>query len=241
MMEATEIYLSRPHPCDYLPQREARMLFLAPDLELSMADYSHLVAKGFRRSGRLIYRPHCGLCQACVSVRIPVHRFRPDRSQRRCLQRNRDLKLIARPAQFRDEHYDLYLRYLKARHPGGDMAESTPEDYSDFLICSWCDTLFYEFRLRDRLLAVAVVDLLDDGLSAVYTFFDPDHPRRGLGTYAILTEIEAARRMGLDYLYLGYWIAACDKMAYKHRFQPLEYYADGCWLSDHPPILNPRS
>ncbi len=239
-MKATEIYLSRPHACDYLPLREARMLFLPPEQELSMGDYSHLVTKGFRRSGRLVYRPHCALCQSCISVRIPVHRFRPDRSQRRCYRRNRNLRLIARPAEFRDEHYDLYLRYLRARHPGGSMAESTPEDYTDFLTCSWCDTLFYEFRLRERLLAVAVVDLLDDGLSAVYTFFDPDFPRRGLGTYAILAEIDATRRQGLDYLYLGYWIAECDKMAYKHRFQPLEYYVDGHWLP-HPPILPPRS
>lgn len=228
-MNPAEIYLSHPQPCDYLPGETAQMVFLPPDTPLSMSQYSVLVAKGFRRSGQLVYRPHCPDCRACIPVRIPTARFLPTRSQRRCWHRNQDLTVIAREAEFRREHYELYLRYLKARHADGSMVDSTPEDYMNFLTCPWCDTLFYEFRWQDRLLAVAVVDLLDDALSAVYTFFDPDEARRGLGTYAILWEIAAAERMELKWLYLGYWIARCGKMAYKNKFQPLEYFHDNRW------------
>ena len=230
-MNNREIYLSQPHPCDYLTEEISRFLFLSPDRALSIGTYSRLVAQGFRRSGRLVYRPHCAACQACIPARVPVDHFTPKRNQRRCGQRNRDLRIIARAPEFREDHYDLYIRYLKARHRDGTMVESTPEDYLDFLTCPWCETLFYEFRLGDSLLAVAVADLLEDGLSAVYTFFDPVHERRGLGTFAILSEIEAVKRMGLQRLYLGYWIERCDKMRYKSNFRPLEVFREGQWKS----------
>ncbi len=226
-MNNREIYLSQPHPCDYLTEEISRFLFLSPDRALSIGTYSRLVAQGFRRSGRLVYRPHCAACQACIPARVPVDRFTPKRNQRRCGQRNRDLRIIARAPEFREDHYDLYIRYLKARHRDGAMVESTPEDYLDFLTCPWCETLFYEFRLGDSLLAVAVADLLEDGLSAVYTFFDPIHERRGLGTFAILSEIEAVKRMGLQRLYLGYWIERCDKMRYKSNFAPWRFSGRG--------------
>ncbi len=229
------IYLSRPHPCDYLPNQCAQSLFLSADTGIDLGRYSALVAKGFRRSGRLVYRPHCPGCRACIPVRVPVGRFRPNRSQRRCWRKNRDLSVTARPAEFRREHYALYRRYLEARHGDGGMADSSPGDYTNFLLCDWCDTRFYEFRHRDTLLAVAVVDVLENALSAVYTFFDPEQSGRGLGTYAILWEIAAARRMGLRWLYLGYWIAQCGKMAYKNRFQPLEYFRGDHW-HDRPPL-----
>ncbi len=230
-----EIYLSHPHPCDYLPGCRAQTLFLPPDTELDIVRYSALVANGFRRSGRLVYRPHCPDCQACVPVRVPVDRFRPNRSQRRCWRKNRDLIVTARPAEFRREHYALYRRYLEARHGDGNMADSSPGDYTNFLLCDWCDTRFYEFRHGETLLAVAVVDVLEDSLSAVYTFFDPAQSERGLGTYAILWQIAAARRMGLRWLYLGYWIAQCGKMAYKNCFQPLEYFQGNRWHNRFPP------
>lgn len=233
-MNAPEIHLSYPHPCDYLPGERAQMLFLPPDTDLAIDQYSTLIAKGFRRSGRLVYRPHCPGCQACIPVRVPAARFQPNRSQRRCWRKNRDLTVIARPAEFRQEHYQLYLRYLKARHADGSMAASSPQDYVNFLLCDWCDTLFYEFRHQDTLLAVAVVDLLNNALSAVYTFFDPDQSKRGLGTYAILWEIATVQRMNLQWLYLGYWIAQCGKMAYKNWFRPLEYFCDNRWQTRSP-------
>lgn len=223
-----QCYLSTPCQCAYLPSKTAQMLFLPQDLPLSMTTYSHLVTQGFRRSGCLVYRPHCPTCQACTPVRIPVDQFRPDRSQRRNFKRNQDLEVIARNPEFRLEHYQLYLRYLKARHPESSMALASPDDYLNFLTCRWCQTLFYEFRLLNKLIMVTIVDLLDDGLSAVYTFFDPDYAERGFGTYAILWQIEAAKRMRLNWLYLGYWIAACRKMAYKIRFRPQQWYL-GIW------------
>lgn len=228
LAENSKCHLSAPHRCAYLPARTAQMMFLSSDLTLSMATYSRLVAQGFRRSGCLVYRPRCPGCQDCTPVRVGVDRFCPDRSQRRCLRRNRELEVIATAPRFRLEHYQLYRRYLKARHAQSEMAEATPEDYLNFLTCHWCDTRFYEFRLRGALVMVAVADLLDDGLSAVYTFFDPDHAERGLGTYAVLWQIEAAKRMGLSFLYLGYWIKDCRKMAYKTRFRPQQWYL-GTW------------
>lgn len=224
LMDELEYFLSVPQRCVYLPSRTAQMMFLPTDLPLSMTTYSHLVSQGFRRSGCLVYRPRCPACQACIPVRIPVDRFCPDRSQRRSRKRNQDLEVIARTPAFRMEHYKLYLRYLNARHPEGDMAEATPDDYLNFLTCHWCKTQFYEFRLQGKPVMVAVVDVLSDGLSAVYTFFDPDHAKRGLGTYAVLWQIEAAKRMGLSWLYLGYWIADCRKMAYKIKFRPQQWY-----------------
>jgi len=228
-MNGPEIYLSHLHGCDYLPGETAQILFLAVDQTLSMTTYSRLVAQGFRRSGRLVYRPHCPACQACIPARIAVDRFSPDRSQRRCWKRNQDLKVIARPPEFQQEHYDLYLRYLRVRHPSGNMVDSTAEENLDFLTCHWCESLFYEFRLGKRLMAVAVTDLLEDGLSAVYTFFDPSHVSRSLGTFAILSEIEAVRRMKLQRLYLGYWIENCVKMTYKRGFRSLEILQDSHW------------
>ncbi len=230
-MNIPEIFLSQSHPCDYLSGEISQFLFLSPDQTLTIHTYSQLVAQGFRRSGCLIYRPHCSSCHACIPARIPVDRFIPKRCQKRTWHRNQDLKVIARSPEFYQEHYDLYIRYLQARHQDGNMVDSSPEDYLDFITCPWCETLFYEFRLGKALLAVAVADLLEDGLSAVYTFFDPNQSRRGLGTFAILAEIEAVRRLELQYLYLGYWIENCAKMSYKTNFRPLEIFKDGYWLS----------
>ncbi len=133
------------------------------------------------------------------------------------------------PAAFTDEHFALYRRYISARHAGGDMDVSNPEQYRDFLLSSWADTWCYEFRLGQRLLAVGVIDRLAQGLSAVYTFFDPDYAERGLGTFAVLWEIADAQKRGLPWLYLGYWIEECPKMSYKNQFSPLEIYRDGRW------------
>lgn len=228
-MNLPEIYLSPPHACEYLKGELASILFLSPEQTLSMRHYSQLVSLGFRRSGRLVYRPKCQHCQACIAVRIPVQLFHPKRHQQRCWKRNQDLEIIARPAEYQAEHYELYLRYLQARHANGSMVDSSPADYQDFLTCHWCETLFYEFRRGSKLMAVAVTDLLDDGLSAVYTFFDPDENERSLGTFAIMSQIEAAKRMNTQYLYLGYWIGKCGKMAYKSRFEPLEILKGGRW------------
>ena len=228
-------FFSTPvHRCSYLEGRDAVTVFADPRFPKTTALYSVLSRYGFRRSGSHIYRPQCPDCAACIPVRIPVREFVPRRRQRRILRRNEDLTVRAMAPELREEHFNLYRDYLAARHPGGGMDNPTPQQYTDFLIGAWCDSVFYELRHRDRLLAVAVVDRLDDGLSAVYTFFDPAEHRRSLGTQAVLWEIEECRRLGLDWLYLGYWIPGCAKMSYKRDFQPSEYFVDGNWTRRSP-------
>ncbi len=228
-MENIRFLLGQEHECDYLPERRARSVFLAPDSIQAQHVYSLLADQGFRRSGELVYRPHCSECNACIPVRVPVHQFSPDRNQRRALRKNADLIVQARPAEFQETHFALYLRYLRNRHPGGNMVESSPQDYLQFLCSPWVDTKFYEFRLHENLIGVSVVDHIDDALSAVYTFFDPDFAQRSLGKYAILWQIEHARNLGLSWLYLGYWIKSCRKMAYKNQYKPAQGFFNGKW------------
>jgi arginine-tRNA-protein transferase len=228
------LYLSAPHPCSYLPGQRSLTLFTDPGAHMDMATYTQLLAHGFRRSGHLVYAPKCESCRQCVSVRIPVHDFRPKRTHRRILRANADLDIRPRPARFDAEHYALYRHYTQARHGDGEMARASPSEYMDFLRCGWCDTEFVEFRLDDRLVAVAVTDRPLDGLSAVYTFFDPSLAARSLGTFAILRQVERCRSLGLDFLYLGYWIRDSRKMAYKGRFRPLQCWLDGEWRTLGP-------
>ncbi len=225
------LYLSLPHACGYLSARLATTLFVDPHQRADTALYGRLVRHGFRRSGNLVYRPHCDDCTACVPVRIPVERFSPSRGQRRTWRRNRDIEVRQRPAAFDPAHFDLYLRYQRQRHHGGSMDDPDPEKYTNFLLNEGTATRFDEMRAGDRLLAVAVSDQLPDGLSAVYTYYDPTAAARGLGVYAILWQIEEARRLGLPYVYLGYWIAESPKMAYKTDYHPLEAYRDGAWTT----------
>lgn len=225
------LYLSPPHPCAYLPEREAVTQFIDPSQVLNTQLYSQLVDVGFRRSGEFVYRPRCGSCQSCRPARLPTGLFQPSRSQRRTWRRNQDLEVNFIPADFQEEHFALYRRYISNRHAGGDMDVTNPERYREFLLSTWSDTWCYEFRLGPRLVSVAVIDRLTQGLSAVYTFFDPEFSDRGLGTFAVLWEISAAQRMGLPWVYLGYWIQECSKMSYKNRFRPLEIYRNGFWQS----------
>jgi len=227
--QSLELLISGEHPCNYLPGRQARTVFLDPQAPLDERIYGLLAAHGFRRSGPHVYRPHCGACRACVPLRVPVKDFQPDKTQKRVARRNRDLSLRLLPAAFHPEHFQLYTRYLSARHPGGGMDSLGEAEYSQFVLCPWGRSWMLEFRLGARLAAVAVTDELPDALSAVYTFFDPDLSERSLGTFAILAQVEEARRRGLDWLYLGYWIAASRKMAYKERFRPHETLGASGW------------
>ncbi|WP_078119591.1 arginyltransferase [Thiosocius teredinicola] len=224
------LYLSAPHACSYLPGRQSNTLFTDPDQAMDMSTYSELLRYGFRRSGSMVYSPRCDHCQQCVSVRVPVDDFAPRRAHRRVIKANRDIEVYDHPAVFNDEHYALYQRYTRARHEDGDMANASSDDYMSFLQTDWCDTQFLEFRRSKQLMAVAVTDMPTDGLSAVYTFFDPDYADRSLGTFAILSQIRYARARRLSYLYLGYWIQECRKMAYKVNFRPIELWQQGQWL-----------
>lgn len=222
-------FLTPAHKCGYMPGREAVTIFVDPRIRPNIATYTMLSQHGFRRSGDHVYRPKCAACNACIPVRIPVAEFQPRRIQRRTLSANHDLTVIPKAPVFQTDHFQLYDRYLAARHPGGSMENPDPDAYLDFLTATWADTMFYEFRLGPRLLAVSVVDHLLDGLSAVYTFFEPTLPQRSLGRFAVLKQIELARALGLRWLYLGYWIEECRKMVYKTEYQPLEYYVEGRW------------
>jgi len=222
-------YATPEHPCSYLQDRPATTVFLDPALPKTRAVHTLLSQNGFRRSGSHIYRPSCKGCDSCVAVRIPAAAFTPGRSQKRCWRTNRDLTVIPREGGFDEEHFALYERYIHRRHFGGGMENPTGKQYMGFLNCPWSQTRFVEFRLGTALLAVAVMDELLDGFSAVYTFFDPDHAGRGLGVFAILWQIQETRRQGLDWLYLGYWVRQSRKMKYKAGFLPQQRLMDGRW------------
>ena len=222
-------FLTMPHPCGYLAEREAVTLLIDPEAKVGQGLYSHLVRRGFRRSGDSVYRPHCPDCNACTSLRVDAAAFRGNRSQRRIRRRNADLVCRLTAPACDEEHFHLYSRYLAGRHAGAGMDDPTPESYRRFLLARDLETLFLDCRLDGRLVCVAVVDVLDDGLSAVYTFFDPALAQRSLGVYAILREIDEVRRRGLAWLYLGYWIEECRRMRYKNRFRPFQVYRGGAW------------
>jgi arginine-tRNA-protein transferase len=225
------VFHTGDHPCGYWPDRVARDLVLDPRDPRLPTRYPLALGWGFRRSGDIVYRPHCHGCRACVAVRIPVADFVPDRSQRRCLARNADVDARVLPAERTEEQLALYRRYLVARHPHGGMESHGAAEFEQFLIGAWAQGRFLELRehVTHRLLGVAVTDLVGDAMSAVYTFYDPDETARGLGTLAILKQIEWARRDDRTHLYLGYWIAGHAKMDYKRRYQPLEGFDGRRW------------
>lgn len=229
-IRSLNFYLTPAHACSYLPHRQASSLIADLRVRIDTQTYGTLINYGFRRSGDYVYRPHCQGCDACIPVRVPVTLFRPRRAQKRIWRRNQDLDVRRVAVAYQEEHFTLYQRYISDRHNGGGMDHTSPEHYMDFIKSSDIDTALYEFRLSGQLLAVAVVDHLQDALSAVYTFFDPDHEARSLGAYAILWEIHEARRLGLNWLYLGYWIKQCPKMSYKSDYRPLEIYRNGRWI-----------
>lgn len=231
------LFHSAPHPCGYWHDRQARDLVLDPRDPRLASLYPTALQWGFRRSGDILYRPSCQGCRACVAVRIPVAEFVPNRSQRRCLARNADVTAHIVAAQRSDEHLALYQHYLTRRHPQGGMDDHGAHEFDQFLIGSWNDSRFLELRDRAsrRLLAVAVTDLAEDALSAVYTFYAPDEASRSLGTLGILKQIEWAKRDGRKHVYLGYWIAGHPKMDYKRRFHPLETYDGRQWRAGTPP------
>lgn len=225
-----KVYTTYPHECSYLEHKEATTLFVDPRTEVDHDLYSDLSALGFRRSGSHLYRPHCQRCNACIPARIRVTDFKPRRNQRRTWQRNQDLVVEQIGDIAGDDHFDLYCRYIAGRHQDGDMFPPLREQYLSFLSDEWGVTEYYEMRAQGELVGVAVTDRIKDGLSAIYTFFDPDLPQRSLGVFSILWQQQKAAAEGLPYLYLGYWIRDCQKMSYKTQYRPLELLINGRWV-----------
>lgn len=237
-ISALHFYLSAPYPCSYLPGLLARSQVATPSFLINSPLYSQLVRHGFRRSGSYVYRPRCDECNACVQLRVQAKQFTPGRSQRRAWTQHAQLKATLHPLQDQPEYYALYQRYQRARHPDGGMDNDDYDAYQTFLLQSHIDTLLVEFRDGGVLRMVSVIDLLGDGLSSVYTFYDPDLPRARFGVYNVLWQIELCRKLNLDFVYLGYWIKDSRKMSYKTQYQPAQGLQNGIWQTLDSADLN---
>ena len=235
-----KLYQGSVNECSYLEGRQAVNIYADPHHPHPRAVYNQLIKKGFRRSGEYVYRPGCTECSACIPVRIVSKEFRPRRTDKRNLANNADLSVDFQKARYTDEYFKLYQAYLEARHPNGGMDDPEPEDFERFLLNPWGETLFVEVRLNNQLIAVAVTDATADGLSAVYTFFDPAQSHRGLGRYSILQQIELCKAMAFPYLYLGYWVDGCQKMQYKTDYRPQEHFDGHNWVPyQHTQLTEP--
>ena len=232
MKNLTELkfFAGHPHPCGYLDNKESVSAFLDPNTPVDKSLYSALADLGFRRSGEHIYKPHCHNCTACIPIRLPVTEFLPNRSQKRCLKRNNDLSASIIDNIDTEEHYALYENYISQRHSDGDMYPPSKETYLSFLSKQWGIKKYTEFRNNDELIAVSVIDELNNGLSATYAFFSPNEGKRGLGQFNVLFLIDLAKKMGLSFMYLGYWIKECQKMNYKINYKPFELLLGNEWI-----------
>ena len=224
-----KLYYTPNHSCSYFGDRVARTIVADPEADISPEIFTRLSQLGFRRSSDQLYRPNCEECSQCISVRIPVNEFKPSRRFRRVLNTNKDLSVSVISDEFRNEHYALYLNYLRSRHPDGNMKEMDEDDYQSFMRTQWSRTKLVEIRDNQQLLGVAITDTFNDGLSAMYTYYRTDLPKRSLGHFAILQQIDLAKSLELPYLYLGFWIKDSPEMRYKLDYRPIELFDGQQW------------
>ncbi|MDP3678642.1 MAG: arginyltransferase [Methylotenera sp.] len=236
LLNKLQFYVTTGYNCGYLPNKLAQSLIASPQHLVNAEVYSGLIQQGFRRSGMFAYRPHCENCQACVPVRIILQDFAPNRSQKRAFKQHQNLTATILPVAFYEEHYALYAAYQRARHTDQTkqdeitkQADDT-EQFQSFLCQSNVESVLVEFRENNQLKMVSVLDIVSNGISAVYTFYDTTETKVSYGTYNVLWQIEWAKSFNLPYLYLGYWIKDSPKMAYKQNYKPLEMLIDGKWL-----------
>ncbi len=221
---------TKPHPCGYLTDQETTLRFIDLTEEIDQNEIDFLYRLGYRRSGLIMYTPICASCSACKPLRVINQKFQFGTSQKRCWKKNISLTVAAKKSQFDLEYYQLYERYIQDRHRDGEMFPATREQFDSFLCVERDSSIFVEYRDEFQvLMAVTLVDCIDNALAPIYTFFEPRATERGLGTYSILWLIQFAKYAELDYLYLGYWIRDCSKMLYKNKFKPFELFQDGLW------------
>jgi arginine-tRNA-protein transferase len=230
LINSVRLFRTSAHPCSYKENQQAATVFVDPDLVIDKHLNSKLSELGYRRSGAHLYRPDCELCNACISCRVPANFFKFKRRHKKIMKANEDLRVEERNDLTCEDAFNLYRSYIEVRHSDGDMYPATREQFEAFIKTKTVDTRFYLFYAGDRLISVSVTDVLEQGLSAVYTFFDPHKPKRSLGNYAILWQIQQCQALELPYLFLGYWIKDCQKMQYKSDYRPLELLIDGKWV-----------
>jgi len=225
-----KLYQSVDTPCSYLENLQSSSLIVDPDLELTQDLASWMGNAGYRRSGQMLYKPKCSECNACQSSRIRLDDFKPSKSQKRILNKAKNLQFQVREAHFSDSDYELFEKYITLRHKDGDMYPADKEQYTNFLCKNYGFNFFLETRHEGKTIAINQFDHLNDGLSAVYTFFDPDYESLSPGVLSVLQLIFLAKRIGFPYVYLGYYIEDCAKMNYKAKYQPLELFIDEEWV-----------
>jgi arginine-tRNA-protein transferase len=226
-----KLYETVVDECPYLDDQQSASILVDPEHKVDPNLFSLLSRSGFRRSGEMLYSPKCPNCNACVSVRIPVVDFTASKGQKRVWRKNLDLKVTIEEVGFKQEHFDMYLRYQLARHPESSMCDEDPQKYISFINSKFSRSKFLCIYLEKELIGISVIDQFDGGVSAVYTFFEPEYSKRSLGTFAILYLIKLCRVKRIPYVYLGYWIKQSQKMNYKIKYQPLEGYIDRQWIS----------
>lgn len=216
--------------CPYLEGQRSASILVDPDHQVDSHLFALLSRSGFRRSGEMLYAPKCPSCRACISVRIPAAEYKPSRNQKRVWKKNLDLNVKIEKVNFEQAHFDMYLRYQQARHPDSSMCDDDPQKYIGFINSQFSKSRFLSIFAGEQLIGISVIDQFEGGVSAVYTFFEPEQAHRSLGTYAIMYLIKLARERAIPHVYLGYWIERSSKMTYKSKFRPLEGYVDRRWV-----------